>query len=1034
MAEEKFRRKLTAILSADVAGYSRLMAEDESATVKILGSYREVMSTLIVQHRGRVIDSPGDNLLAEFTSVVDAVQCAVAVQKELQARNAELPENRRMEFRIGVNLGDVIEEGERIYGDGVNIAARLEALADPGGICVSKTAFDHIESKLPLGYEYLGEQEVKNIPKRVGAYRVLLEPRVTIAEEIEKKKAVKVWRRKPILAGGVALIVLVIFALMWNFYFRPPPMEVASKERMAFPLPDKPSIAVLPFKNLSGDQEQEYLADGITENIITALSKTPKMFVIASNSVFTYKGKPVKIQQVAEEMGVRYVLEGSLQKSADRLRINAQLIDAIEGHHLWAERYDRQIKDIFAIQDEITMKILTATEVKLTEGEAASAHAKGTVNLEAYLKDLQGREYLRKVTKDDNMVARRLLEEAIVLDPHFPSPYVGLAYTYMIGATRGWSDSPSRAFEKANELAQKAIALDDSLDMAHALVGRLYCQKKEYERAISEGERAIALGPNNSGNMAMLAATLTQAGKAEDAVKWAEKAVRINPRPPLLYMTMLGYAYADAGRYEDAITTYKEVLKENPNFDLVPVYLAAVHMLAGHEDEARAAVEELLTKDSNLCIESVKTSFKRRFYKSEDIYEYVIEGLRKAGLPETPPLLLPDKPSIAVLPFVNMSGDLEQEYFGDGITEEIITALSKTPKLFVIARNSTFTYKGKAVKVQQVGRELGVKYVLEGSVRKAENKVRITAQLVDAQTGHHLWAERYDRDLKHIFAVQDDITKNIITAVHVQLTEGEQGRLWARGTDNLEAYLKYIEGRERMKRFNKEDNIRARRLADEAIALDLNYASAYYLLGATHMMDVWIQATESPRQSIGKAMELAKKAVVLDESYPEAHALLGFLLTMLGQHDKAIAEAKKGVALDPNSASAHQFLGLALRFGGRPGEAIPVIQKAVRLDPFAPSNYIFNLGLAYLFVGKNEEAIRECRKATDREPNNLGAHLALVVAYDLSGREEEARAAATKIRRIDPNFSVEAFSRRLTYKNQEDKDRFIGALRKAGLE
>jgi adenylate cyclase len=287
MNQEGFKRKLTAVLSADVAGYSRLMAEDETATVKTLETYREVMSTLIKQHRGRVIDSPGDNLLAEFTSVVDAVQCAVAVQKEFQARNAELPENRRMEFRIGVNLGDVIEEGERIYGDGVNIAARLEALADPGGICISKTAFDQIETKLPLGYEFLGEQDVKNIPKPVGAYRVLMEPRVTVAEEIEKEKPVPIWRRKGVLAGGIALVLVVIALAVWNFYFRPS-IEPASVEKMAFPLPDEPSIAVLPFTNMSGDPQQEYLSDGLTEQIITSLSMAPRLFVIARNSTFTW--------------------------------------------------------------------------------------------------------------------------------------------------------------------------------------------------------------------------------------------------------------------------------------------------------------------------------------------------------------------------------------------------------------------------------------------------------------------------------------------------------------------------------------------------------------------------------------------------------------------------------------------------------------------------------------------------------------------------------------------------------------------------
>ena len=388
MAAEGYKRKLTAILSADVAGYSRLMAEDETATVKTLETYREVMSTLIVQHRGRVVDSPGDNLLAEFTSVVDGVQCAVSVQKEFQARNADLPENRRMAFRIGINLGDVIEEGERIYGDGVNIAARLEALADPGGICVSKTAFDQIETKLPLGYEYLGEQEVKNIPKPVGAYRVLMEPRVTVAGA--KPAKTPHWRRTAYLGTGLAVLVAIIGVTVWNFYFRTPTSEPVSEKDMAFPLPDKPSIAVLPFVNMSGDPKQEYFNDGLTEEIITALSKTPKLFVIARNSTFTYKGKPVKVQQVARELGVRYVLEGSVRRSEDRLRITAQLIDATTGNHLWAERYDRKLKDVFAIHDEITLRIINALEVKLTKGEAGRMRGKGTDNLDAYLKATEG--------------------------------------------------------------------------------------------------------------------------------------------------------------------------------------------------------------------------------------------------------------------------------------------------------------------------------------------------------------------------------------------------------------------------------------------------------------------------------------------------------------------------------------------------------------------------------------------------------------------------------------------------------------------
>ena len=378
MTQEGFKRKLTAILSADAAGYSRLMGEDESATVHTITAYRNVISTLIKQHNGTVIDSPGDNLLAEFVSVVDAVQCAVAVQKELKARNDELPDNRRMQFRIGINLGDIIQEDDRIYGDGVNIAARLEGLADPGGICISKTAFDHIESKLPLGYEFLGDQSVKNIAKPVGAYRVLMEPRVTIAGEPKSEKLAPM-RRKAIFVGAIAVIVVAVAVGIWQFYIGRPSVKSASVEKMAYPLPDEPSIAVLPFVNMSGDPKQEYLSDGITESIITALSNVRNMFVISRNSTFTYKGKSVKIKQVAEELGVRYVLEGSIQKTGDRVRLTAQLIDALTGKHLWAERYDRNLKDLFALQDELTMKIVTALRVKLTEGESASTTIGGLV-------------------------------------------------------------------------------------------------------------------------------------------------------------------------------------------------------------------------------------------------------------------------------------------------------------------------------------------------------------------------------------------------------------------------------------------------------------------------------------------------------------------------------------------------------------------------------------------------------------------------------------------------------------------------------
>jgi TolB-like protein/class 3 adenylate cyclase len=433
MSSEEVKRKLAAILSADVEGYSRLMSDDEIGTIRTLSVYRDAMTNLILLHRGRVVDAPGDNLLAEFASVVDAVQCAVEIQRDLAERNQEMPENKRMHFRIGVNLGDVVEEEDRIYGDGVNIAARMESLCEGGSVCISGTAFEHVENKLDLEFEDLGEHEVKNITKPVRVYRVLSYPGAAAHRVIKAKKAEgKKWRKISFTIVAV-LVIIVAAGIIWNFYLRPsgPQVEAASVEKMALPLPDKPSIAVLPFVNMSGDPEQEYFSDGITENIITDLSKISGLLVISRSSTFAYKGKPIKISQVAEEFGVRYVLEGSVQKDSDRIRINAQLIDAITGHHLWAERYDRDLKNIFALQDEIRQKIVMTLRVEVTEAELERIKRIPTENLTAYESALRGVKYLRGYRKSTNVQARQMFERAIELDPGYAAPYVGLGWTYL---------------------------------------------------------------------------------------------------------------------------------------------------------------------------------------------------------------------------------------------------------------------------------------------------------------------------------------------------------------------------------------------------------------------------------------------------------------------------------------------------------------------------------------------------------------------------------------------------------------------------
>ncbi len=633
MTTQEVKRKLVAILSADVKGYSRLMGEDEETTLRTLNAYKEVVGNLIQQHRGQVVGTAGDSVLAEFGSVVDAVQCAVEIQQVLRAKNAVVPENRRMEFRIGINLGDVIEEGDTIYGDGVNIAARLEGLAEAGGICMSGSAYEQIENKPPLRYDYLGEHEVKNIAKPVRVYRARIEPEAVPSKLVKEKKPAQ--KRLPKAAWAIiAVVVIAVAVILYQFVLRSSPSktEVASKEKMAFPLPDVPSIAVLPFVNMSGDPKQEFLCDGMTEAIITALSKVPGMFVIARNSTFTYKGKPVKVKQVSEELGVRYVLEGSIQRSADRVRINAQLIDAFTGHHLWAERYDREVKDIFALQDEITLKIMTGVGVKLTGGGQVGGpekYYKGKQGLDCYLKLTEASGYLSRWNIEDNNMARRMIEEAVALCPENPMGYINLGRVYMIDYWVGNAKSPQETIEKGIELAQKALAMDDSLADAHNILCSLYIAKKEFDKAVVEGERAVALNPGWTFALVNYANSLNHACRPKEAIPLFQKAIRINPLSSSGLYREFGQTLRDAGQFEEAVSAYKKAIQMAPDNILAHVGLAATYSLMGREKEARAEAAEVLRINPKFSLDNAA---KRIVYKDPSQKDKIVNALRKAEL------------------------------------------------------------------------------------------------------------------------------------------------------------------------------------------------------------------------------------------------------------------------------------------------------------------------------------------------------------------------------------------------------------------
>ena len=633
MVNEGFNRKLTTIFSADAAGYSRLMGNDEAATVKTLSVYRNILVDLISQHRGRVIDSPGDNLLAEFGSVVDSVQCAVAVQKELEARNSELPEDRKMQFRIGINLGDVIQDGKRIYGDGVNIAARLEGLADPGGICISKTVFDHIERKLPLGYEYLGGQQVKNISKPIEAYKVLMEARVETKDMRSKKSIARNAITRKLAFGVAAVFLAAVGAIVvWQFSIPEPtpPAEKVDLGSAVYPPSDKPSIAVMPFENLTGDPQQQYYSEGMSEQIITGLSQGPYLYVTARTSSFAFRDKAMTAQQIAEELGVRYLLEGSVQRDTDRVRVNVQLIDGRNGNHIWAEYYDRRSEDLFALQDEITMEIMNTLNIQITGFKTGGKYLRPS-NLQAYEYYLKGLYYHLGRKRQDIVPALQAIEQAIHLEPNFTAAYNLLGFIYLDKIVFRLAESSKEVFDKAEQAAQKAFELDPD-NPPYTLWCHFYRLKKDYAQAVSYGEKCVKQAPNQPYRYYFLSTAQFFDERFEDANTSVNTALNLAPFRPVNFLQHYGWTFVGMKQYEEAIPIFTEVVERSPkSFYAYLSYkgLIAAYEEGGNHDKAQWAAKNLMQMNPKY---SLAKDYEESGAKNGVFKETLFNAYRRAGL------------------------------------------------------------------------------------------------------------------------------------------------------------------------------------------------------------------------------------------------------------------------------------------------------------------------------------------------------------------------------------------------------------------
>ena len=580
MAEESLERRLSAILAADIAGYSALMGADEARTVRDLKGHQAVVLPMVGAFAGRIIDTAGDGILAEFASVVNAVNCAVAMQTKMAERNAAIEPERRMQFRVGINIGDVVYDEARIYGDGINVAARLEGIAEAGGICVSSKVYDEISGRIDLVFHDIGEQQLKNIARPVRAYRIRLDG-------------------APAAAPAPAV-------------------------------PEKPSIAVLPFQNMSGDPEQEYFADGITEDIITDLSKVSGLFVIARNSSFSYKGRAVKVQEIGRDLGVRSVLEGSVRKAGNRVRITAQLIDAGNGGHLWAERFDRELTDIFETQDEVVEKIVCALAVTLTHGEEQRLRRRATTNVDAYEAWLRARESLTRGNSESVKQARAMYLRAIEIDPHFAAPHAGLALALIAEYVSDWAADPAQALADAERWARRAVELNDQEPVSHLALGSVLLWQRDHAGALAEFRRMIDLDPNFAQGHSATGLALMYAGEPAAALEPFAISMRLDPHYSSIVLHFLAQANFSLGKYEDAARQLVERIARNPATDASRMLLASCYGHLGRAQEAQAAWAELLKVNPGF---SLMQRSRVLPYKNAADFQRIVDGLAKAGLP-----------------------------------------------------------------------------------------------------------------------------------------------------------------------------------------------------------------------------------------------------------------------------------------------------------------------------------------------------------------------------------------------------------------
>ena len=805
------------------------------------------------------------------------------------------------------------------------------------------------------------------------------------------------------------------------------------------------SIAVLPFINMSDATGQEHFVDGLTEDIITDLSNVAGFFVISRNSTFAYKGKPTDVRQIAHDLGVKYILEGSARRAGQRLRINVQLIDASEGgNHVWAERFDRELSDIFEVQDEVSRRVVEAITGKLTTGPVFEKYR--TTNMEAYDLCVKSRgQFL--VSKSANQLARANLEKAIALDPAYAEAHYELALSHLFSGVH-FGDSGSDCLKTALDLVNKAIALDPRDPSAYGYKGYILVYDRKWDEAGEALAKSLEMNSNNADTHAEIADFKFRIGKLQESLMHMYQAFRLNPRAPEWYYWTMGETQIELGQYEDAV---KALDRPEIRKTLARRVLAAALALSGRTEQAKVEASLFMAENPDWTISQWTSSVAVLDLSN---LKGVIQGYRLAGLPESSmtnfsdisadPLYLtalaklgtqvpaklgmvPSEGSIAVMPFVNMMGEPEQEFFADGLTEDIITDLSNVPGFFVIARNSVFAYKNKPTDVRQIAHDLGVKYILEGSARRSSQRLRINVQLTDAALGgNHVWAERFDRDLADIFEIQDEVTRRVVEAITGKINlRGQQERL---RPANLEAYDLVVRSRNQWT-VSKSSNARSIIQLEHALALEPHYCEAHWQL-AFSLLASWLYWGGEQQPNRGKALDYAQRAVAIDPKEAGARWALAKIYTYERRWDEAQEQYDVSFQINPNAADALGFYSDFLAICGRPKEAVDVAMRSLRLNPHAPSYYYWSAGFAQIADGQYQQAVQTLQHETVYE--NVSYRL-LGAAFAMLGRADKAQEMSHLFLAANPHWRISTWVENVPFKNQSDADFWINAYRLAGL-